>query len=837
MPKTVKGVLDLRDWDFEKDGIVNLDGEWEFYWKEKLGPRDFANKTNKIKPDYVKVPSIWNNYQINGKLKSYGYATFRLRVLLNNSEPILAINVKRILSAYSVIINGKNYEHPSTFGTSAKTSVPYEFSKIITALASKEGEIEIILHISNYHRWRGGISDKVLLGLSDDIIEENGKTIALDLFIFGSIFIISLYHLALFLFQRKEYAFLFFGLMSFITAIAQIVNNTKYLVAIFPNISWELIVKIDFLTVWLMIFFFLKYIQFTFPKDINKLLIKIMGFITIIICSLIIFSPAAIYSPTMNILTLYIVIVLLYIILIMTKILKNKRESGLIFFIGFVFILLSAVNDAVYSLRIITNTFVMFPFGVFIFFFSQSYLLAGRYSDTFKRVTVLSEDLKELNESLEQKVEDRTKELQAAKEVAEQANRYKTDFLAHMTHDLRTPLHVVIGILDMFSNNEYIKEKEELEIPVDIALKSGERQLQLVNSILDVGKIESGKIDMRSESFEFKEIYSGLNKEMDTLLKNKVVDYIFENKVKNEDLIIKADKLKLTQIITNLLGNAVKFTEKGDIKLKVSIIPLAQPQLGEGLRSRGEGRLVTSKRIEGGLVPLKDKKLTSIPKHKFPIIMFEILDTGIGMSAENAARVFESYTMIESKLQSRVQGSGLGLTICKGFVEALGGKIWVESKLGKGSVFKFWIPLIKGRREKIRKEIMLEEIDFDFLRTIKVMVVDDDKFNCMFAEMVLKNRVQYKIFDRGQDVVDTLKKEDFDILLTDFHMPEMDGLEVLTAVRKFNKKIPIVVLTASAIKGTRQSFLEKGFTDYFTKPFKEKELLVFIQKKLKRPND
>ncbi|MFC1617255.1 ATP-binding protein [Candidatus Margulisiibacteriota bacterium] len=788
-PKAIKGVIDLKGWDFKTDGIVNLEGEWEFYWQKELGPNDFRRKEQKVEPAYVKVPSIWKNYKIQAKIASNGYATFRLKILIDNSSNNLAINVNRVLTAYSLTVNGKKYNNPSKFGTTLKTSVPYEYPRIYNRISSNRGEIEIIIKVSNFHRWRGGISDKVTLGLIEDINLASKEVISLNVFLFGSILIISLYHFALFFFQRKEYSFLYFALLSLVSGITQIINDGKYLVMLFPKISWELIVKMDFIAAWLFGFLILLYISTTFPKDTSKYFLRICFVFAIFMSFLVTVTPAKIYSQSMNPLSLYLSIIFIYLVYVIIKVIRNKRDNGYIFAIGFTLLAATSLNDFLYTMRIITNTFVMFPLGIFLFFFSQSYLLAKRYTDTFIKATVLSKDLQELNQGLEQKVEVRTKELKKAKELAEQANHYKTSFLAHMTHDLRTPLHVVIGILDMFSNNPNVKKDKDLDTPVDIALKSGERQLKLVNSILDVGKIESGRIEVRSEAFEFNELFTGLNNEMETLLRNKAVDFIIENKIADKNLIIKSDKLKLEQILTNLLGNAAKFTERGDIHLLISI----------------------------------DKNT----------LLFEISDTGIGMSPKNAGRVFESYTMIESKIQSRVQGSGLGLTISKGFVEALGGEIWVESELGKGSAFKFWIPLIKGDREKIHKEVKLEEIDLGFLKKQKVLLVDDDKFNCMFAEMVLKNHTQYKIYERGRDVVDILKKEHFDILLTDYHMPEMDGLEVLTEVRRFNKEIPIVVLTASAMKGTKQSFLNKGFSDYFTKPFKEKELLLFLQKKLK----
>ncbi|MFC1617394.1 AAA family ATPase [Candidatus Margulisiibacteriota bacterium] len=389
---------------------------------------------------------------------------------------------------------------------------------------------------------------------------------------------------------------------------------------------------------------------------------------------------------------------------------------------------------------------------------------------------------------LEHKVEKRTKELKEAKEEAEKANHYKSTFLAQMTHDLRTPLHVVNGVLDLLSRFKEIQKNKEVLKPIDIALKSGERQLNLVNSILDLSKIESGKMEMNMEDFPLNDLFIGIEEQVKTLLHTKPVEFVLENTLEKENLIMRADKTRLGQVITNLLSNATKFTEKGEIRLTVS---------------------------QGSMV-----------------LQFTISDTGIGMSPENCKRVFESYVMVESDLQKKHKGTGLGLSICKGFVEAHNGEIQVESELKKGAKFSFSIPWTKtvakkAEIEELHKKI---EINYEKLKVKKVLMIDDDHFNLEFAKMILEGKLKYELVDSGKKALENTKKEKYDLILLDLNMPEMDGRETFKAIRRQGIDTPIIALTAEAMKGTKEELEKMGFDGYLSKPFKEKELLEFLAK-------
>lgn len=386
--------------------------------------------------------------------------------------------------------------------------------------------------------------------------------------------------------------------------------------------------------------------------------------------------------------------------------------------------------------------------------------------------------------------------LQAKKEEAERANHYKSQFLAQMTHDLRTPLHVVIGLLDILSRSNRIMQDEEISKPITIALKSAEKQLNLVNTILDLSKVESGKLEARLESFAVNDLFDGLVEQAHTLLKDKPVIFSIENEILSTNPLIIADKTQLHQVLINLLSNSTKFTEKGKITLTIS------------------------KKKE-------DNQLR---------LYFRFQDTGIGMSPENVERLFTSYTQIENELQKKYKGTGLGLTICKGFIEAHQGKIWAESELGKGTSFIFWIPYIESSSDELKKTIEIPRFDKEkalkSIQRIRLLMIDDDEFNLSFAQMILEGKLQYDLVNNGQDGIEKAKHKKYDLIFIDLNMPEMDGRTVFRKIRAFDAKTPIIALTAEAMIGTKEQLALLGFSGYLAKPFKEEDLLAFISKNI-----
>ena len=498
-----------------------------------------------------------------------------------------------------------------------------------------------------------------------------------------------------------------------------------------------------------------------------------------------------------------------------------------------------------------------------------------------EKAEILSAELKELNKSLEDKVAERTKELSISKEIAESANKAKNEFLAKISHEMRTPLTPIIGysrILAKEINNPSLREK------LEIIHTSGVKLLNFTNELLDFSKIESGKVDLNYETFNVRTLFQDIYHEHIELARAKninfKIDYLHAN------VSIYSDKIKIYEIAKNIIHNALKYTEKGFVLCDIFV--------------------------------------------ENNILFFNVYDSGIGISEENIKNIFESFVQIGNE-QS---GAGLGLSITKKLLEVLNGKIEVESKVGIGSTFKIQIPietsqkefenfsdvinkilnsnnvgiktiflksilklplrikdlkdahrkqdieevrrinhLIKGTygnlnlslvydiSQKISTELKKENISFDSVlhyieeleylthtldyselfntylqfkdRDIRILIAEDAEETRDFLKILLQSSlVEVTCVENGLEALNLLKNKKFDLIFLDISMPVMDGVQTVTTIKANDnfKDIPVVALTAHAIIGYKEKYLNHGFDAYITKPINDSVLFSCLEK-------
>ena len=240
--KIIKGNLDLSNWDLEKDGSVDLKGDWEFYWDKLLSSEDFKSENIPEMDGYISMPGIWNNYLINGnKISKYGYATFRIIIIPNEKNPDLSLQIMSIFTSYSIYINGEKKGGAGIVGTDQKTSKPRFLPQIVDFNNKNTNKIEIILHISNFYNKEGGTLVSIKLGTRKQIRNIWENEIILNFFLFGALFIIGLYHIGLFTTRRKEKSTLLFGVFCFIISMRIMVSGQAPILHFFPDINWELL--------------------------------------------------------------------------------------------------------------------------------------------------------------------------------------------------------------------------------------------------------------------------------------------------------------------------------------------------------------------------------------------------------------------------------------------------------------------------------------------------------------------------------------------------------------------------------------------------------------------
>ncbi|AOP34924.1 adenylate cyclase [Leptospira tipperaryensis] len=398
-PRAEKGILDLREWDFNSDGIVKLDGEWSFVWKQLL-----LSKPNTILPDaksyFVPVPDIWNSYkEIEGvdSAAAYGYGTFTLKILLNDNQTTLGLRFQDVGTAGAIWVDGKKLIRSGVVGTDENTSRPQYLPRYVDFQTSGN-EVLIQVEVSNFHHFKGGIWETVRLGSKKNIQDDRENRSATEMFLFGSISIMALYHFGLFSLRRKDNSSLFFGLFCFVIVVRLLMTGERFILQKFPDIPWELGSKVEYLSFYLAWPIFQKYMDSIFPGDMPTFVLKICSAIVGFFSLIILFFPTKIFALTLIPYQGMLLLYLPFFFFWLGRFIYRKRDGAIIAGIGVLALIAAAINDILQSQTLVSNGYYL-PIGLFSFIFAQSYMLSLKFSSAFVSIENLSADLTRTNQS------------------------------------------------------------------------------------------------------------------------------------------------------------------------------------------------------------------------------------------------------------------------------------------------------------------------------------------------------------------------------------------------------------------------------------------------------
>ncbi len=778
--------LDLGDWDFSEHPMVQLEGEWDFYWQELY----HDDNSLPLPDETVRIPSFWREYQSTPADAFFGYCSYRCVITLPDRDEVYAFILPEMGNSYNLFINGELFASNGRVGVDRESTIP-QWEPRLRIFAPEQRQIELVLEVANFHHMKGGIFYPIQFGRALPLIQYQRWNTGVRLLIFGGLIIAAIYHFFLYLIRKQNKSSLYFAGLCVIIGIRALLVGEYLINYMIPFLPWTLLVKIEYLTIYLTLPIEFLYTAFMFPKETWKPLKQVFSGVGIVISAVIIITPPIIFTFVNNVSLVAFALAQVYVLIILISAASKQRPGGLTALIGFILLLFTVINDILHGSNIIV-TGNYSHIGTFIFVISQGIILSQKFAIAFDKNEQLSKDLQK-----------HTRKLELVNMQLERMNRVKDDFLAQTSHEFKTPLHGIIGMSEvLLSQDEGLSETQRRD--VELIYASGKRLSYLINDILDLSKLKYKDIILNRRPIYLHAVVDVVIELSRTIYMGSEV--IIRNNISEDLPPVFADEGRIQQVVQNLLSNAMKHTTRGSVTF-------------------------TAEKVSGQVI-------------------VKIADTGPGIPEDQLQTIFNAYEQIEKGVpDERVSGTGLGLAICKKLIELHGGNIWAENN--EGAVFSFSLPAYAGSmpREKSQEQETalsgtlspVAESKSDKTKIVStIAIIDDEPLNLQLLTNILQQeRYMVVSFQNSVDAsVEIPRRKDIDVVISDVMMPGLNGYELCRELRKGASmyELPILLLTIKNQPEDVVTGLESGANDFLTKPFDSRELKERVRTlvKLKR---
>lgn len=777
-PRAVDGVLDLSAWNFERDGTVGLDGEWEFYWGQLLEPTDFMPGKKTDSANLIDLPRSWNGYLVQDrKLSGNGYATFRLRIRGRDFDTPLALKVPIMCTAYKLWANGELLAENGRVESSRQGMVP-QYRPQIVSLNSGQNNLELVVQVSNYMHRKGGIWESIRIGTEEQVRSQRDLRLAFQLLLFGSFLALGIHYLGLSIVRRQERYAIYFVQACFLMSLRLLLVGEIFLIQVFPDFSWEWELKLEYLTYYLSMLVLLLLLKALFPAEVSPTIQRVTAVLSLSYSALVLLTPAHIYTHTLTSYQLYTMFLVFYFIYVLAVASRRQREGARFMLVGGIIYCASIIYDVFFANFRTLVIGHLAPLGLFMFLLAQHLALMGRLAAAFFRLEDLSERLLTLD-------------------------KMKDEFLATTSHELRTPLSGILGIAESVLDGVSGPLTDNQKRNVSLIVASSKRLSILVDDIMDFCRLKSKDIDLELTPVNIHQVVDLVIEVCRPLILGKSLE--LKNQVPKDIPMVQADENRLAQILYNLIGNAIKFTPSGSVAVSASqqnrLLEIVVADTGIG---------VSADRWEDIFQPFQqaDDSISS-----------QYGGTGLGLSVSKSLVELHGGTIwVESE-------PGLGSRFHFTLPTSAGELDLVRDQEPAP------LPLLSPPVQPLTIETAVSQKDSPGHPLI--LAVDDDPINLQ----VLVNQLSlqgYRLVTatsgpQALSIIDRAPAS-FDLVILDVMMPMMSGYEVCRRLRqKFSLfELPVLMLTAKNRLDDITAGFEAGANDYIAKPFDKNELLARV---------